>query len=110
MSSSDSPFYEEFRAEADDLLGQIRRLLGGVRAARGVAQRDLISALLKGGNPAATEMRKHLQELEQSLVQSPKPVPRPLRDAFARYREPPVAVATIPMAATPDTAALSPTP
>lgn len=47
MSSSDSPFYEEFRAEADDLLGQIRRLLGGVRAARGVAQRDLISALLR---------------------------------------------------------------
>ena len=49
---------------------------------------DLISALLKGGNPAATEMRKHLQELEQSLVQSPKPAERPLRDAFARYREP----------------------
>lgn len=71
---------------------------------------DLISALLKGGNPAATEMRKHLQELEQSLVQGPKPAPRPLRDAFARYREPPVAVATNPIATTPDTAALSPTP
>jgi DNA-binding GntR family transcriptional regulator len=71
---------------------------------------DLISALLKGGNPAATEMRKHLQELEQSLVQSPKPAERPLRDAFARYREPPVAVATTPIAPTPDTAALSPTP
>ena len=55
---------------------------------------DLISALLKGGNPAATEMRKHLQELEQSLVQGPKPSPRPLRDAFARYREQPAATLT----------------
>lgn len=76
---------------------------------------DLISALLKGGNPAATEMRKHLQELEQSLVEGPKPAPRPLRDAFARYREPPAAVATSTTATTaspatkPDTAALSST-
>lgn len=47
MSEAGTPFYEEFRAEADDLLGHIRRLLGGVRGARGVAQRDLISALLR---------------------------------------------------------------
>lgn len=48
MSESQSqPFYEDFRAEADELLGHIRRLLGGVRGARGVAQRDLIAALLR---------------------------------------------------------------
>ncbi len=47
MSDQSTPFYQEFRAEADDLLAQIRRVLGGVRGARGVAQRDLISALLR---------------------------------------------------------------
>lgn len=48
MSESQSqPFYEDFRAEADELLGHIRRLLGGVRGARGIAQRDLIAALLR---------------------------------------------------------------
>ncbi|MDP3131764.1 MAG: GntR family transcriptional regulator, partial [Burkholderiaceae bacterium] len=46
---------------------------------------DLISALLKGPAPAAAEMRKHLQELEQSLAGSPPPQKR-LRDAFAHYR------------------------
>jgi DNA-binding GntR family transcriptional regulator len=48
---------------------------------------DLISALLKGSGPAATEMRKHLVELEQSLVASPAPTPRPLRDVFSAYRD-----------------------
>jgi DNA-binding GntR family transcriptional regulator len=47
---------------------------------------DLISALVKGSTPAANEMRKHLQELEQSLVAVPIPVQVPLRDVFAAYR------------------------
>lgn len=49
---------------------------------------DLITALLKGAAPAAAEMRKHLQELEQSLAGAPSPG-RPLRDAFAAYRDAP---------------------
>ncbi len=48
---------------------------------------DLISALLKGSGPAATEMRKHLVELEQSLVASPRSPRRRLRDVFSAYRD-----------------------
>lgn len=50
---------------------------------------DLIAALKKGATPAATEMRKHLMELEQSLVAQPKTPPRRLRDVFSAYRETP---------------------
>ncbi len=48
---------------------------------------DLITALIKGGGAAATEMRKHLVELEQSLTQPPSEPRRRLRDAFAGYRD-----------------------
>jgi DNA-binding GntR family transcriptional regulator len=48
---------------------------------------DLITALARGSAPAATEMRKHLAELERSLVDTPVQG-RSLRDAFSRYREP----------------------
>lgn len=58
---------------------------------------DLIGALQKGAAPAATEMRKHLIELERSLVSQPKPTPRPLRDVFAAYRDPPAAAPATPV-------------
>jgi len=48
---------------------------------------DLISALLKGSGPAATEMRRHLVELEQSLVADPRPSRRRLREVFSTYRD-----------------------
>lgn len=48
---------------------------------------DLIEALAGSGPAAAAEMRRHLVELERSLTGSPPPA-RPLRDAFAGYREP----------------------
>lgn len=47
---------------------------------------DVIEALLRGSAPAAAEMRKHLVELERSLVDTPVR-DRRLRDAFAAYRE-----------------------
>ncbi len=47
---------------------------------------DLIDALLRGSAPAAAEMRKHLAELERSLVDTPVRGRR-LRDAFAAYRD-----------------------
>ncbi|MEY4755021.1 MAG: hypothetical protein RJA44_2696 [Pseudomonadota bacterium] len=45
--------------------------------------------VLSGGTPAAcaTEMRRHLTEIERSLDESPVSL-RPLRDVFAPYREP----------------------
>jgi DNA-binding GntR family transcriptional regulator len=49
---------------------------------------DVIEALLRGSAPAAAEMRKHLVELERSLVDTPVR-DRRLRDAFAAYRESP---------------------
>lgn len=48
---------------------------------------DLISALQKGSSTAGSEMRKHLNELEQSLTASPLPR-RKLRDVFRAYRDP----------------------
>lgn len=48
---------------------------------------DLIVALVQGSGAAATEMRKHLAELEQSLTDAPRTEPRRLRDAFSAYRE-----------------------
>ena len=53
---------------------------------------DLIGALQKGAAPAATEMRKHLIELERSLVSQPKPATRRLRDVFSAYRDTPPTV------------------
>jgi DNA-binding GntR family transcriptional regulator len=64
---------------------------------------DLIAALQRSGANAGAEMRKHLDELERSLVNPPQPRQRPLRDAFAGYREQPPkphASATITVAAT----------
>jgi DNA-binding GntR family transcriptional regulator len=49
---------------------------------------DVIDALLRGSAPAAAEMRKHLVELERSLVDTPVRGRR-LRDAFAAYRDTP---------------------
>jgi DNA-binding GntR family transcriptional regulator len=49
---------------------------------------DLISALARGSTQAAAEMRKHLAELERSLVDTPVRGRR-LHDAFSAYREPP---------------------
>ena len=49
---------------------------------------DLIDALLRGSASAAAEMRKHLVELERSLVDTPVRGRR-LRDAFAAYRDTP---------------------
>lgn len=53
------------------------------------SHRRLLDVLRPGGTPgaAATEMRRHLNEIEQSLGQ---PAPRPalpLRDVFAGYRD-----------------------
>lgn len=48
---------------------------------------DLITALLAGGASASNEMRKHLAELELSLVGGATPKRRRLRDAFSGYRE-----------------------
>jgi DNA-binding GntR family transcriptional regulator len=48
---------------------------------------DLISALAQGSTQAAAEMRKHLAELERSLVDTPVRGRR-LRDAFSAYRDP----------------------
>ncbi len=48
----------------------------------------MIDALLRGSAPAAAEMRKHLVELERSLVDTPVRGRR-LRDAFAAYRDTP---------------------
>ncbi|MFZ9375053.1 MAG: GntR family transcriptional regulator [Burkholderiaceae bacterium] len=47
---------------------------------------DLIDALARGGAPAATEMKRHLAELERSLSGRTGPA-RPLRDVFAGYRD-----------------------
>ncbi|MDM7943275.1 MAG: GntR family transcriptional regulator [Hydrogenophaga sp.] len=49
---------------------------------------DLIDALARGSAPAAAEMRRHLVELERSLVDTPVRGRR-LRDAFAAYRDNP---------------------
>ena len=49
---------------------------------------DVIDALLRGSAPASAEMRKHLVELERSLVDTPVRGRR-LRDAFAAYRDTP---------------------
>lgn len=47
---------------------------------------DLIGALRQGAGPAATEMKRHLIELERSLTGAPPA--RRRRDAFDAYREP----------------------
>jgi DNA-binding GntR family transcriptional regulator len=49
---------------------------------------EVIAALERGGAPAAAEMRRHMVELERSLVDTPVRGRR-LRDAFAAYRESP---------------------
>jgi hypothetical protein len=56
---------------------------------------DVIDALARGAAPAAAEMRKHLAELERSLVDTPVRG-RPLRDAFAAYREDAVSEPELP--------------
>lgn len=47
---------------------------------------DLIAALERGSGAAALEMRRHLDELEQSLTDTPASR-IPLRDVFAGYRD-----------------------
>lgn len=47
---------------------------------------DLLQSLAQGPRQAAAEMKQHLDELERSLTCSTPPE-RPLRDAFARYRD-----------------------
>jgi DNA-binding GntR family transcriptional regulator len=59
---------------------------------------ELLAALAQASPAAgAAEMRRHLDELEQSL-RPQEPAPRPLRDVFAAYRGP---VATAPDADAP---------
>lgn len=48
---------------------------------------EVVAALREGGQAAASEMRRHLRELHQSLT-SGRQSPRPLRDVFGPYREP----------------------
>ena len=48
---------------------------------------DLIDALVQGGAAAATEMRRHLGELERSLTRGVPAAAPALRDVFAAYRE-----------------------
>ena len=59
----------------------------GVQLCEGHRHIDLIAALQRGPAPAAGEMRRHLDELEQSLSR-PETPRRPLRDLFAAYRAP----------------------
>lgn len=66
------------------LMGRIK--VGGGQVCVAHRHVDLIAALAQGAAPAATEMRKHLAELERSLVDTPVQG-RSLRDAFSRYRE-----------------------
>ena len=47
---------------------------------------DLIGALAKGSTAAATEMKRHLAELERSLTSVAPRAAAPLRDVFAGYR------------------------
>ena len=49
---------------------------------------DLIAALQKSPASAGAEMRKHLNELEQSLTATAAPR-RQLRDVFQAYRDSP---------------------
>jgi DNA-binding GntR family transcriptional regulator len=49
---------------------------------------DLIAALQKSPAAAGAEMRKHLNELEQSLT-APTTPRRQLRDVFQAYRDSP---------------------
>jgi DNA-binding GntR family transcriptional regulator len=48
---------------------------------------ELISALERPGAAAATEMRRHLQEIERSLHPAARPTPVAPRDTFKAYRE-----------------------
>lgn len=48
---------------------------------------ELVQALARGSRPAAAEMRQHLDELERALAKEAKAPLRPLRDAFAGYRD-----------------------
>ena len=79
-----SPFYEDFRAEADDLLSHIRRLLGSFRGARGVGQRDTVAALLRQfhtlkGLTGMVGLKKagHLTHLVESYLQHHQNAPLP---------------------------------
>lgn len=47
---------------------------------------DLIGALARSGAAAGAEMRRHLNELEQSLAAAAPAPAKPLRDVFAAYR------------------------
>lgn len=52
------------------------------------SHRTLLEAIAKGGSGAvaATEMRRHLNEIERSLSAPAVPVVKPLRDVFKSYR------------------------
>jgi DNA-binding GntR family transcriptional regulator len=52
------------------------------------SHRTLLQVLAKGGSgaPAATEMRRHLNEIEKSLSAPAPRVAAPLRDVFKAYR------------------------
>lgn len=51
---------------------------------------ELIEALAGSGASAAAEMRRHLQELERTLISPSASAGSSLRDVFAAYREPAV--------------------
>lgn len=52
------------------------------------SHRTLLQAIAQGGTgaAAATEMRRHLNEIERSLSAPAAPVVKPLRDVFKAYR------------------------
>lgn len=49
---------------------------------------ELLDALARSGTVGATEMRRHLQELERSLTRGGSVKAPQLRDVFAAYRDP----------------------
>jgi DNA-binding GntR family transcriptional regulator len=49
-------------------------------------QQLLVKLGAASGASAATEMRRHLNEIERSLTQPPPPAAVPLRDVFKAYR------------------------
>jgi DNA-binding GntR family transcriptional regulator len=89
-----------FTRQLDSLLPSTSILMATYKVVGGpvcVAHRhaDVVQALRQGGPAAASEMRRHLRELQQSLIGA-RASSRPLRDVFAPYREASESQATDP--------------
>jgi DNA-binding GntR family transcriptional regulator len=83
-----------FTRQLDHLLPSTSMLMATHRVGGGpvcIAHRhsEMVAALRQSGPAAASEMRKHLKELQQSLTGA-RASSRPLKDVFAPYREPEV--------------------